>query len=212
MLKVAVVALKGGSGKTTLAKSLGVAAELKKKKAVIVDLDPQGSALVWAERRGEDVPPEVVAAPAPMLGRTLERAEKAGFDIALLDTPPKLSDTSGAAAEGADIVLIPCRPTQDDIDTLAGTRRLLRAATQAPTFVVLNQCPPAKVRVEEARATILESDAAFEVCPLTLGHRTAFVDASILGQTPQEFDPRSTAADEIAALYKWLMKQAKALH
>lgn len=206
MLKVAVIALKGGSGKTTLTKSLGVAAEVDGKKTLIVDMDPQGSALIWADRRGDTIPPEVISCPAPMLEKTLSRAEANDFDIVIFDTPPKLADTSAAAAKLADVVLVPCRPTQDDIDTLPMTKDLLAASTKAASFVVLNGCLPSKARIAESTETIETDHPELHVSPRTFGQRAAFADASIMGQTAQEYEPSGAAAKEITALYNWIIE------
>ena len=51
MKTVAIISQKGGSGKTTIAVHLAVCAELSKKRAAIIDLDPQASALEWHTRR-----------------------------------------------------------------------------------------------------------------------------------------------------------------
>jgi chromosome partitioning protein len=43
MQTVVIVSQKGGTGKTTIAVHLAVAAELAGKAAVVIDLDPQAS-------------------------------------------------------------------------------------------------------------------------------------------------------------------------
>jgi chromosome partitioning protein len=52
MRVVAILGQKGGSGKTTCAIHLAIAASRQKQKVVLLDLDPQGSAASWGKRRG----------------------------------------------------------------------------------------------------------------------------------------------------------------
>lgn len=204
MLTISVIAQKGGSGKTTLARCLAVAFELDGKSAAIVDLDPQASAALWSRRRGDE-PPEVISTVLPLLDDVLKKAEEL-VDVVVIDTPPKSSEAAIAAAQAADLIVIPCRPQVDDIETLPGTRQILSVAGARPTFVVLNAVTPIQSRNEEAAAAVAEHpEAPFDVCPQSLGNRAAFGDASVLGQTPQEYDPRGKAAKEIDAVYRYAL-------
>lgn len=114
MLTLACLAMKGGTGKTTLARALAVAAERAGMHAAIVDLDPQASAATWGDRR-EAVSPAVIGAQAPRLAPVLEAAHNAGAEIAIIDTAPHASDAALAAAQAADVVLIPCRASVADL-------------------------------------------------------------------------------------------------
>jgi CobQ/CobB/MinD/ParA nucleotide binding domain len=65
MRTIALIAQKGGAGKTTLALSLSIAAEKAGASSVIIDLDPQATACNWGDRREAATPVIVDAQPAP---------------------------------------------------------------------------------------------------------------------------------------------------
>jgi chromosome partitioning protein len=88
MKTIALIAQKGGAGKTTLALSLAIAAERTEATSVIIDLDPQATACNWGDRRKADTPVIVDAQPA-RLQSALQKAEEASVDIAIIDTPPR---------------------------------------------------------------------------------------------------------------------------
>ncbi len=77
MKTIVIVGQKGGTGKTTLAIHLAVAAERKRLSAVIIDLDPQASATAWRDLRAAKGPAVESVQPA-RLAATLAAAEKAG--------------------------------------------------------------------------------------------------------------------------------------
>ena len=95
MRVIAFVTQKGGSGKTTLCLNLAVAAEQAGKQALIVDLDPQGTAEAWYQDREAESPRLIRAEPAD-LPRVVAAAERQGFSHVLLDTPGR--DEPGVAA------------------------------------------------------------------------------------------------------------------
>ena len=115
---IAIVSRKGGAGKTTLATHLAVAAEVAGLRAALFDLDPQASAALWADHRGEPFP-AVVPAQAPRLAGLLAQARDGGADLVLIDTPPEADGIASAAAAVADLTLIPCRPSALDLDAVA---------------------------------------------------------------------------------------------
>ena len=137
---MALISRKGGSGKTTLAVALAVAHEQAGGVAVVVDLDPQGSARTWSELRRHE-PPLVVSARPQTLGRVLQAARSAGTTLALVDTGPREGGGTREAARQADFVLIPSRPAAYDLATVPDTLGAI-APDETLAAIVLTCCPP----------------------------------------------------------------------
>lgn len=203
MYTIAIIAQKGGVGKTTLALSLAVAADQAGKQSVVIDLDPQASACNWGDRRQHD-PPIIVDAQPSRLSNALSRAEEAGVAYAIIDTPPRSEQAALAAAKAADLVLIPSRPQIYDLETIPNTIELLKLTGNKPAMVVLNAVPPRGTRHEQARKVITRF--TLPVCPAMLINRAAFGDAGTVGLTALESDPNGKAAQEIQLVYKYTTK------
>lgn len=201
MKTVALIAQKGGAGKTTLALSLAIAAEKAGSTSVIIDLDPQATACNWGDRRQADTPVIVDAQPA-RLQSALQKAEEANVDISIIDTPPRSEQATLAAAKAADLVVIPCRPQIYDLETIPNTKELVALAGGPPMLVVLNAVPFRGTRHEQATKAI--EGFGLTVCPQTLGLRAAFGDSAALGQTALEFEPSGKAAAEILQVYEFI--------
>ena len=89
MKTLAVLSRKGGTGKTTLAVNLAVAAERAGHRVAIVDLDSQVSASEWGDWREAETP-EVISVHSARLPQELHKLKQQGITFALLDTPLKL--------------------------------------------------------------------------------------------------------------------------
>lgn len=202
MRTVAIISQKGGSGKTTIAVHLAVCAERQGQPTLILDLDPQGSARSWLNRRGDDAP-EVVAADPSQLAGVLKKAEKGGAGLVILDTAPHSNRTAALAAQLADVVLIPCRPTAFDVDAITSTLTITKLAeAHAKAAVVLNAIPTRGDYAEEVRAGLSE---LVTVAPVHLYQRAAYFNAVNDGRSVEEYEPKGKAAEEIRALYQWVM-------
>jgi len=203
MKTLAIVSRKGGAGKTTIAVHLAVAAEAHGIATAIFDLDPQASAAVWSDHRGEKIP-AVVPAQAPRLPSLLAQARKNDAALVIIDTPPEADSIAAEAADAADAILIPCRPYGFDLDAIGASVRLARAASK-PAYVIINAAPVQGTETEEAR-TALKS-AGVEVCPFVLYHRKPYASRIHEGRTAQETDPTGKAAAEIRALLLWVCEK-----
>lgn len=199
---IALVAQKGGTGKTTLALSLAVAALQAGLIVVIIDLDPQATACNWGDRRKMDSPVIVDAQPA-RLQRALEKAAESGVDLAIIDTPARSEQSALAAAKLADLVIIPCRPQIYDMETIPNSREIISLAGGKPALVVLNAVPPRQARQQEALEAI--QGMGILVSPFMLGSRTAFGDSAAMGRSVLEYDPSGKAAEEVREVYKYII-------
>ena len=111
MKTILIAAQKGGTGKTTLARNLSVAATQDGYHVLCLDLDPQGSLRGWWESRDAETPSMLDRDPRPdMLRATLDAAQKR-FDLCIIDTPPAATEWLAEALASADLVLIPVRPS-----------------------------------------------------------------------------------------------------
>ena len=200
MVSMAIVSQKGGSGKTTLAVALATAHELAGGRAVVVDLDPQGSALAWGRIRASVSPPVVRTHP-PRLARTIERLGADGFTLAVVDTAPVRRRAAAEAARLAQLVVVPCRPSAVDVLAVGPT---LQVVAPARTVVVLNGCPARGPWTAEAMEALAGTGAA--LAPATVGDRVAHRRAFTAGRTALELEPRSLAAAETLALYRWTLE------
>jgi chromosome partitioning protein len=201
MKTLAFIAQKGGTGKSSIALALAVAAVHSGLKVLVLDIDPQGTACSWGDRRQGDNPVVLDAQPS-RLTSALQKAEQCGIDLVMIDTPARSEQSALAAARSADLVVIPCRPQAYDLETVANTQSLLALAGNRPSLVVLNAVPAQGTRHEQAREFLGQQQ--MRVCPHTIGNRAAFGDSGALGQTPEEYDPLGKAAEEIRSVYRYI--------
>jgi len=149
MKTILVASRKGGCGKTTLCGHLAVQATLEGKKAAILDTDPQGSlADWWNERESEE--PAFATADIPGIPAALEELRSAGFDYALIDTPPAITDALSALVEVSDLITLHLRGEQRHQESPShrrGRDRTLSAREGCP----FHHCPPAGLRREHDR-------------------------------------------------------------
>jgi chromosome partitioning protein len=200
MFTISLIGQKGGTGKTTLALGLAVAAARAGHVTAVVDLDPQASAAKWKGRR-EDENPAVVPAQAGRLKQIMDTARTGGVDFMFIDTAGRKDDSALNAARASDLVLIPSRPNILEIETLPEVSDMLELAGSPPTFVLLNCVhPSAGPRgINETQAWIKEL-IGLTVCPVHICQRSAYSEAPTSGQSPQELDPDGKAADELHRL------------
>lgn len=198
MQTVVVAAQKGGAGKTTLVRNLGVAAAEAGRRVLLIDLDPQQSLTEWWQVRQAEEP--------TMFDKPLRADQVAdvlagvdGIDLVLIDTPPSDHHWMQRVAERADLALVPARPSPDDLRAIGATLTLLeRAGT--PFAFVLSQVPT-RARLSQEAARVLAQHG--RLAPVNIGQRIVFSETGATGEGVTE-TADVKAAEEIRGLLQYV--------
>ncbi len=159
-MKVAVANLKGGTSKTTSAFFLA-AALARRGKTLLVDCDPQGSALSWAESAEEDggsLGFSVMGLPTRDVHRKLKGFE-GDYEHVVLDTPPGELAIARSALLAADVALVAVQPTAMDLDRVMPTLELIaevEPVNDLTFFVLLARVRRISREGRDARAAMEE--------------------------------------------------------
>jgi chromosome partitioning protein len=151
---------KGGSGKTTTARNLAVAAAHDGLRVLLVDTDAQQALARWAARRPEQAPPVTCEAIAlAEIEAHWDRLDALEADIVIVDTPPGVESSPGqmqTLLRKADLVLVPVQPSDDDIESAAPWMELL-ARLEVPAHFLLNRVRRGSKSLDEAKLGLLET-------------------------------------------------------
>lgn len=198
---VGVLSQKGGVGKTTLSLNLASHWHAEGRRVLVVDADPQGSALAWSSARAAPPIFPVVGMAKPSLHRDLP-AIAADYDMTVIDGAPRVNDLGRAAILASDLVLIPVQPSPFDVWAADDTVQLIQEAQQfkdnlKAAFAINRKIVNTAIGRDVASAF---ADAPFPVLGPTVSQRVLFAESVGQGLTVREIAPNSDAAREIAAM------------
>jgi len=197
---ILVTKLKGGSGATTTCREIAAAGLGDGKRIGLIDLDGQAGLSRWWNRRTGDGPDERRRDPDLLQLSTDQlpgaaASLRARYDLTIIDSPPSVHETIKAVAAAADLALIPCKPTTDDIDSVGPIIRLLHGVIDYA--FVLTMIPPARNSRDAAEAL----DVLSALAPI-LGrtvYRSDYSRPPSRGRTG--YEEGQAAQSEIADLY-----------
>lgn len=203
---IGVLNQKGGVGKTTISVNLAASLARNGARVLLIDADPQGSALDWAAARNGDPLFSVVGFPRPSIHKEIGQIGQ-GYDHIVIDGPPRVTDLARSAIMASDIVLIPVQPSPYDIWAADEVVKLIDEAKvykeNLKSVFVVNR----KITNTAIGRDVGEALAAYPILVLTatVTQRVVFAEAATQGKSVYEIDAGGAAAREIEAVKDELM-------
>ena len=212
MATITFLKQKGGCGASTLAVNLAGEFYARGRSVIVLDIDPQHSAAVWAgfadfEEGGgclQKIVEAVDTDSRATVRALLEHSQKT-VDLVIVDAPGGFHPLAIRAAMKADLILIPCGPSPLD---LAPTGEALDVAEDTRTnpdkpvvaLVPSRNLPRTRLGRElpEALEDLAKPFGA-HVLP-GISQRVAVAESVLCGQTVREYEGDSDSAKEFAAL------------
>ncbi|CAI3957284.1 ParA family partition ATPase [Commensalibacter papalotli (ex Botero et al. 2024)] len=207
---IGVLNQKGGVGKTTLSINLAAIFSRNGARVLLIDADPQGSALDWAAARNEEPLFSVIGLPRATIHKEINQIAK-GYDYVIIDSPPRVTDLARSAIMASDLILIPVQPSPYDIWAADEIIKLINEAliykqNLKSAFVINRKILNTAIGRDVREALEVYSVPSFEA---SITQRVIFAESAAQGKAVCEIDEKSLATKEIKAVVKEIMEFLK---
>jgi chromosome partitioning protein len=177
--------------------------------SVLIDRDPQETSTKWWQRRQALQPaperPDLLDLNGAELTSAAARLRSRSGTL-FVDTRPAVGEPEAEAARIADLVIVPVRPSPDDLEAVGETLKILRRLERRAVLVV--NAAKNDARARDARAAL--SRYPVPVCPTHIADRAVYLDASLEGRGVGEM--RGSAARdahaELRQVWTWVQEVA----
>jgi chromosome partitioning protein len=197
---------KGGVGKTTLSLHVASAFARSQQRVLLIDADPQQSAMKWSTVRSGPVDFAVIGMAKATLHKEIVSLS-ANYDHVVIDGPPRVTELARSIIIASDVVVIPVQPSPFDVWAAAETVELIKEARvykeNLKAVIAINR----KIVNTAIGRDVREALASLDVPILTadVAQRVGFAEAVAGGKTVLDTDPDGTAAREVISLVRELV-------
>jgi chromosome partitioning protein len=200
---ISAVNQKGGTGKTTVATNLAACFAAEGRDVLLIDADPQHSALDWRADRPADRPPvQTIGLPVRNLHREIDPFRRK-YEVILIDGGGRVNATARAAIMVADFVIVPTLPSKPDIlstqDFFKEVIADVATIRDVQGAVLINQLQAGTVVSRRSEEYV--KSLGYPVFKTLLHQYVAYREAIAAGLSVIEYDQTSKAAQELAAFF-----------
>lgn len=207
---ISILNQKGGVGKTTIAVHLATALARMKFRVLLLDADPQGSALDWSDNRKIVALFSVAGLPKKSIHKELP-ALAINYDYVVIDGPPRVNEVARSAISASDLVVVPVQPSPYDVWAAKEIVDLLdEVAVYKPNLrqaFVINR----KIANTAIGRDVVDALGSYPLPVLksSLCQRVPFAESAAQGLTVFELDPEMLASREMADLANEVLELLK---